>query len=135
MPFSSPSDRRLSGNSKRARLLFHVEVSRDCLGSPSTVPAHPTQVVCQQPGKSSFFLLVQAGLHIHKWLYYGRFGDFGQESFSILQRLGLLFNFGSPQNECQVTSTHYQGLRSIFLSKDHICRNVANTNYGGYKAY
>ena len=33
------------------------------------------------------------------------------------------------------TPFHYQGLQSIFFSKDHLSRNVASINYGGFTAY
>ena len=41
----------------------------------------------------------------------------------------------SNVQECQVTSVHLQGLRSIFLSKDHLSRNVSNWNHGRHQVY
>ena len=41
----------------------------------------------------------------------------------------------SNTNMCQITPFHYQGLQSIFFSKDHLSKNVSSINYGGFTAY
>ena len=60
--FSSRGWRLNEAEQHRTRLLSHMEVSRVCPGPSSTLLALPTQAIYQQPGMSSFLLLVQSGL-------------------------------------------------------------------------
>ena len=41
----------------------------------------------------------------------------------------------SNTNESQINPVHYQGLRSIFSSKDHLCKNLASIYYRGFNSY
>ena len=101
MAFSSPSYLGTELDQRKARLVIHVEscLSGGLLSARASKPSH------QVPWPSC--------LHIHKWLSYGRFGDFGQESFSILQRLGLLFNFGSPHSATRQSERRQHVLDSL----------------------
>ena len=93
--FSSRGLRLNEAEWQRAWVLFHSE---SCLHGG---------LLSARASKPSHQVSWPSCLHIHKWLFYGRFGDFGQES------LGLFFNSGSPHSATRQSKRRQHVLDSL----------------------